>query len=331
MLGVAPQHRIRKLRAATKSPEQRVDAQTTASSLTPHSKQRVNSSAGATSADSLMHASHTAWLPRCRSNFDGFLLLFRHIRRASVPGRCHNGATAAGTLQLPSFRGAARGLSLPHAAIRLGVNPSKPRDTDGRCHATPFPRCELYERSTRFGQGPGLSPGSGHEHFLSAREISLPVGGKVTSNATFPRRWTPGGTDKSHHSPLHHTLHCTAAFAAAAGPELPCLFSSWLPAAAAAAALASAPSATAPSEPTKGPAAGYFYYRHRLLLRRHCHHDWPAQRTRQSLVPSFYRCLVFLMERPDQTAAASLLHRTCTVFLGHTQTRVDLRFAPLLL
>ncbi len=31
------------------------------------------------------------------------------------------------------------------------------------------------------------------------------------------------------------------------------------------------------------------------------------------------------MERPDQTAAASLLHRTCTVFLGHTQTRVDLR------
>lgn len=141
----------------------------------------------------------------------------------------------------------------------------------------------------------------------------------------------PRGTDKSHHSPLHHTPHCTAAFAAAAGPELPCLFSSWLPAVAAAAALASAPSATAPSEPTKGPAAGYSYHRHRLLLRRHCHHDWPAQRTRQSLVPSFYRCLVFLMEQPDQTAAASLLHRTCTVFLGHTQTRVDLRFAPLLL
>ncbi len=46
--------------------------------------------------------------------------------------------------------------------------------------------------------------------------------------------------------------------------------------------------------------------------------------TRQSLVPSFYRCLVFLMEQPDQTAATSLLHRTCTVFLGHTQTRVDL-------
>jgi hypothetical protein len=76
VLGVAPQrHRIRKLRAATKSPEQRVDAQTTASSLTPHSKQRVNSSAGATSADSLMHASHTAWLPRCRSNFDGFFVV----------------------------------------------------------------------------------------------------------------------------------------------------------------------------------------------------------------------------------------------------------------
>jgi hypothetical protein len=68
---------------------------------------------------------------------------------------------------------------------------------------------------------------------------------------------------------------------------------------------------------------------------KNCHHDWPAQRTRQSLVPSFYRCLrtclVFLMEQPDQTAAASLLHRTCTVFLGHTQTRVGLRFAPLLL
>ena len=188
VLGVAPQHRIRKLRAATKSPEQRVDAHALASSLTPHTKQRVNSSAGATSADSLMHASHAVWLPRCRSNFDGFLLLCRHIRRASVPGRCHNRATAAGTLQLPSICGAARGLSLPHAAIRLGVNPSKPRDTDGRCHATPFPRCVLYERSTRFGQGPGLSPGSGHEHFLSAREISLPAGGKVTSNATFPRR-----------------------------------------------------------------------------------------------------------------------------------------------
>jgi hypothetical protein len=57
-----------------------------------------------------------------------------------------------------------------------------------------------------------------------------------------------------------------------------------------------------------------------------------ARRTRQSLVPSFYyRYLVFLIEQPDQTAAASLVHRTCTVFLGHTQTRVDLRFAPLLL
>ena len=144
--------------------------------------------------------------------------------------------------------------------------------------------------------------------------------------------WTRGGHRRhmQEHPHTPHTLHRTAAFAAAAGPELPCLLF-WLPAAAAAAALASAPSATAPSEPTKGPAAGYFYYRHRLLLRRRCHHDWPAQRTRQSLVPSFYRCLVFLMERPDQTAAASLLHRTCTVFLGHTQTRVDLRFAPLLL
>ena len=207
VLGVAPQHRIRKLRAATKSPEQRVDAHTTASSLTSHSKQRVNSSAGATSADSLMHASHTVWLPRCRSNFDGFLLLCRHTRCASVPGRCHNRATAAGTLQLPSICGAARGLSLPHAAIRLGVNPSKPRDTDGRCHATPFPRCVLYERSTRFGQGPGLSPGSGHEHFLSAREISLPAGGKVTSNATFPRRSPVALTRATTH---RCTTRCTA-------------------------------------------------------------------------------------------------------------------------
>ena len=145
----------------------------------------------------------------------------------------------------------------------------------------------------------------------------------------------PGGTDTGHHPPLHYTLHRTAACAAATGLELPCLYAFWLPAAAAAAALASAPSATASSEPTKGPAAGYFHYRHRLLLRRHCHHDWPAPgQLRRSLVPSFYRHLVFLMERrPDQTAAAPLLHCTCTVFLGHTQTRVDsdLRVAPLLL
>ena len=72
VLGVEPQHRIRKLRAATKSPEQRVDVHAAALSLTPHSEQRVNFSASATNADSLMHASHTVWLPRCRSNFAAF-------------------------------------------------------------------------------------------------------------------------------------------------------------------------------------------------------------------------------------------------------------------
>ena len=194
----------------------------------------------------------------------------RHTRCASVPGRCHNRATAAGTLQLPSICGAARGLSLPHAAIRLGVNPSKPRDTDGRCHATPFPRCVLYERSTRFGQGPGLSPGSGHEHFLSAREISLPAGGKVTSNATFPRRSPVALTRATTHLCITRRTQCTAAFAAAAGPELPPPQSlrCWLPAAAA--ALAFAPSAIAPFESVKEPAAGYHHFRVRLLLRR-CH------------------------------------------------------------
>jgi len=206
VLGVEPQHRIRKLRAATKSPEQRVDVHAAALSLTPHSEQRVNFSASATNADSLMHASHTVWLPRCRSNSGGFLLLCRHIRGASVPGRCHNRATAAGTLRLPSIRGAARGVSLPHAAIRLKVA-SKPRDTDGRCHATPFPQCDLYERSTRVGQGPGLSPGSGHEHFLSARERPLPVGGKVFSNAAFPRRSPVALTRATTHL---CTTRCTA-------------------------------------------------------------------------------------------------------------------------
>ena len=40
--------------------------------------------------------------------------------------------------------------------------------------------------------------------------------------------------------------------------------------------------------------------------------------------------LVFHIERLDESAA-SLLHCTRTAFLGHTQTRVDLRVAPLLL
>jgi hypothetical protein len=71
-----------------------------------------------------------------------------------------------------------------------------------------------------------------------------------------------------------------------------------------------------PSRPKGRRPRGYFYYRHRLLLRRHCHHDWPAQRTRQSLVPvpSFNRCLVFLMSRtarPDCCCVFAAPHLHC--------------------
>ncbi len=45
---------------------------------------------------------------------------------------------------------------------------------------------------------------------------------------------------------------------------------------------------------------------------------------------SFFLYHVYHIERPDESAA-SLLHCTFTAFLGHTQTRVDLRVAPLLL
>jgi hypothetical protein len=126
---------------------------------------------------------------------------------AGLWGAKHLGSLESCSLkQQKPFCGAARGVSLPHAAFRRGVA-SKPRDTDGRCHATPFPRCDLYERSTRFGQDPGLSPGSGHEHFLSARESPLPAGGKVTSNAAFPRRSPVALTRATTHL---CTTRCTA-------------------------------------------------------------------------------------------------------------------------
>jgi hypothetical protein len=51
---------------------------------------------------------------------------------------------------------------------------------------------------------------------------------------------------------------------------------------------------------------------------------------------TFFGEAVLTMELPRRHAthdetAASLLHCTCTAFLGHTQARVDLQVAPLLL
>ena len=142
-------------------------------------------------------------------------------------------------------------------------------------------------------------------------------------------------TQEHSHSHTLHTLHGTAAITAAAGPELPRQSSHrWLPAATAALA-SSAPSAIAPSESAKEPATGYRYVRHRLLLNRRGHYGWPTQGAR-SLEPLFsgsesYLVFKFRIGLQLDETAASLLHCTALLHTGHTQTRVDLCVAPLLL
>ena len=79
----------------------------------------------------------------------------------------------------------------------------------------------------------------------------------------------------------------------------------------------------------KEPATGYRYVRHRLLLNRRGHSVGPTQGAR-SLEPLF-SYLVFRTGLQLDETAASLLHCTALLHTGHTQTRVDLRFAPLLL
>jgi len=174
-------------------------------------------------------------------------------------------------------------------------------------------RCTMYECSTRIGQDRGAGPTSVRPHALCARRFAALLGGKSRRTRTprdgsRRRRQDHLHTDRTVPPQLLGELHCTNE---ALAPTSDCRRRlAWL--------------STTTSPRLGSPLSVVAVALHPPLL-----HRFPSK---SHLVGSSYYQVFYTGNSVSLTTTRLWrLHCTAQAHHGHTQTRVDLRVAPLLL